>query len=256
MPTELHSSTSPPHLLQFPTRRESFRLQQFEESVLTTKKIMKNGDDDATMIRLPLVVAGAGRLAHYGCSGDCTIHRTGRIYRYRRWMFQNLFGNAKGTKLSQLPARKGQITISLPGANTHSDDEDFSTLIPALQEKYGKDRIKIVVMASLSLQEQVSVASQSHVYLSNSGGGSATSLFLQRGSSLILFHRPKRMDDIDLYSTQGYFHVEWCEIGKLGMDEILDRVEAASVETGIPEAGSRRGLVQFGEHFENENESQ
>ena len=165
------------------------------------------------LIRLPRVIAGTGRLAHFGCTGECTIHRTGRLYRFRQWMFQNMHGNQKGNDVHNRPAKQGRITISLPVDNTHPNDiQNFTSIIPVLQKEFGEENVNAANLAKFSVKEQVDLIASSQVFLSNHGGGSASSLFLQRGSSFLVFHNRGLTRDIDFYNSLGYFYVDWVEV--------------------------------------------
>jgi hypothetical protein len=79
-------------------------------------------------------------------------------------------------------------------------------------------------MSNLILQEQAEVISQRQVLLSNSGRGLASSLFLPRGSSLILYHLKRIMNDKSLYDLVDYFHPDWlpCDVP---LHETLSLVE-------------------------------
>ena len=179
-------------------------------------------------VLLPKVISGPGRNSHFGCKGECTIHRTGRIYRFRQWLFQNIFGTEHGKRFHQLPAIPNKITVSLPIGNTHSPEElqNFEEIVPALKAKYGSRNVHAVDMAKLTIEEQAQLTASSKVYLSNNGGGSATSFFLQKGSSVLLFHTDDMKRDIELYSTVGYLNVNWLPVTD-SVDHVLKIVDRA-----------------------------
>lgn len=193
------------------------------------------------LVRLPLAVAGPGRLAHYACRGDCATMRPGMMYRFRRWIFQNVFGHRLGRRYSRNAdpaqidpsspplANNKTIVVFLPVGNSHEGMEDFVDIVPALVERYGAELVRAVDMAALSSQEQLRLTGSAAVVLSNVGGGSFTSLFLPRGGTVLLFYQEAlgRWDE-DLYaSLGGYLHVEWCAID--GGDDSTNNATATAV---------------------------
>jgi hypothetical protein len=186
---------------------------QNETTLLTTDNLGRvldtNDDNSSEWLLLPTVIVGTGRVANFGCSGDCTIHRTSALPRFRRWMLQNLFGPVNGNYRADQAATTGKITVSLPIGNSHDWIQTFDEIVPALREKFGSDNVHVYDMATLTIQEQADVVSQSQVLLSNAGGGSASSLFLPRGSTLLLYYKEGTQFDHELYSSLGYFQTNW-----------------------------------------------
>ena len=180
-----------------------------ETSLLTTDNLGGVDTADSEWLLLPTVIAGTGRTAHFACRSDCAIHRTEVLFRFRRWMFQNLFGEVDGNARAGMVATPGKITISLPVGNSHAGVQSFEQIIPALKAQFGNENVGVYDMSNLTIQEQAELISQTQVLLSNSGGGSASSLFLPRGSSLILYHLKHIMNDKWLYDSVAYFHPDW-----------------------------------------------
>lgn len=63
------------------------------------------------------------------------------------------------------------------------------------------------------MKEQAEVIAQSNVFLTNAGGGSASSLFLPRGSTMIMYYDQGKKFDLDLYDSLAYFHIDWLLCG-------------------------------------------
>ena len=178
----------------------------------------------SSMIRLPLVIAGQGRLAEYGCSrAECATHWTGRLYRFRQWTLENIFGGERQAAIEQnVPAT--HITVALPVGNSHEGVLWFEDIIPALQQQFGNETVRVVDFASLSLQDQARLAIATKVLLINAGGGSMTATFLPRGSTIILFH-PGSWNDATFYNAQGYINVVWQSTADNETEKILDYVQ-------------------------------
>jgi hypothetical protein len=182
------------------------------------------------LVRLPTAVVGAGRLAHYSCQGDCTIHRN--VYRARQWIFQNVFGPNETHSLQ--PVTVPLITMVLPVGNSHPGVEWFESIAPAVQAQFPHPgMVQLVDMATLTVPEQLLLASRSAVYITNHGGGSATSLFLQSGSTVLLFADKKTREDDDLYDSLGYLHCEWLLANQTEPEVVIRQVKRALDRLGF-----------------------
>ena len=85
----------------------------------------------------------------------------------------------------------------------------FEEEIKLANAKYGEEVVKVVDMATISMQEQAALVSNSAVLLTNHGGGSVVSVFLPVGASAIVFwHGPRRLDH-KFYESAGYFRPVW-----------------------------------------------
>ena len=77
------------------------------------------------------------------------------------------------------------------------------------------------------IKQQIEEISQAQVYLTNNGGGSASSLFLPPGSTVVLFHQvqgPKR--DVDWYANQGYLDYTFLQ-AQVPTVQVTDVIESA-----------------------------
>merc|ERR1712029_204551 len=105
---------------------------------------------------------------------------------------------------------RGYITFSLPAGSSRPEEQCwFEEEIRLAQSKFGNDTVMAVDFASLSMKEQALLAHDSVVYITNHGGGSATTTFLQRGSSAFIFWNGGRKRDHGLYESTEYFRTIW-----------------------------------------------
>eukprot|EP00543_Licmophora_paradoxa_P017068 CAMPEP_0202457124 /NCGR_PEP_ID=MMETSP1360-20130828/14209_1 /ASSEMBLY_ACC=CAM_ASM_000848 /TAXON_ID=515479 /ORGANISM="Licmophora paradoxa, Strain CCMP2313" /LENGTH=139 /DNA_ID=CAMNT_0049077115 /DNA_START=211 /DNA_END=627 /DNA_ORIENTATION=+ len=106
--------------------------------------------------------------------------------------------------------KPGTITFGLPLGSSRPDKVYFfEEEIKYAKDRYGTDRVVVVDFASISMSEQADIIVKTDVFLVNHGGGSAISLFLPRGTSVILFtHNNIRMDHI-FYESVGHFRTIW-----------------------------------------------
>ena len=171
------------------------------------------------LVVLSKVLAGPGRLANWSCKGECAIGRGAWLWGFRQYLYQNLFGWHRGRALAQHKPPKlrdrGYITFSLPVGTTHPDKVTmFQDVIPVAEQTYGKERVRVVDMAKLSLTEQADLVRNSLVYLTNHGGGSASGLFVPRGATIVIFHGVGRLGedkmlDRHFWNSLGYARVLW-----------------------------------------------
>ena len=168
-------------------------------------------------VRLPRVIAGAGRLANWACKGECAIGRGAYLWGFRKYLLQNIFGVAAAKQLvDERPSPEtGYITFSLPIGTTHPDKVTmFEDMIAATKARHGKDRVQVVDMAKLSIDEQARLVQNTIVYITNHGGGSASAVFLPRGATLMIFHgigrlgEPKMLDR-HFWNSLAYARTLW-----------------------------------------------
>ena len=100
---------------------------------------------------------------------------------------------------------------------------DFQTHVDALNQSVLSDEIEIhrYKMSDLSLKDQVSIASNSAIYITAAGGGAVTGMFLPEGASLIVFYavdggrirnKPTGLPallDFDILNNLSYIQVHW-----------------------------------------------
>jgi hypothetical protein len=180
-----------------------------KEACPSSTDVGRGDNFQASYVLLPQVLVGTGRLNNFGCEDDCGIGRGPQFYRFRNFMMRNLFGSLESClKNKQQPA--GYITFSL-SVNSSRPEQiyHFVKEIELARAIYGDDKVKAVNMASLSMQGQADLVRNSAVLLSNHGGVSASSVFLSRGSSVLLYWHGDKRYDHSFFESAGYFRTTW-----------------------------------------------
>ena len=162
---------------------------------------------DTSLVLVPTVVAGSGRLGQIACEGDCGIGRVSQFFSLREFLLGNILRpNYERMQEEKKKNPKGYITFSLPiGSSRPGIVSFFEDIIPYAKEIVGEDRVKVVNMANLTLSEEAELAMDTAVLFVNHGGGSVTSIFLPKHAAVILY-------------AHGGCHKrgsqKWCEDGK------------------------------------------
>jgi hypothetical protein len=160
-------------------------------------------------VLLENVMAGTGRLAHFGCDGDCSIGRGPQFVRFRRFLLDKLFGPKESCEIAK-QGPIGYITFSIPvGSSRSTLVSNFEEEIILAKAKYGEEVVRVVDMATLSMREQATLVANSAVLLTNHGGGSVASVFLQVGTSAIIYWHGELRFDQTFYESAGYFRPVW-----------------------------------------------
>jgi hypothetical protein len=163
-------------------------------------------------VLLPHVMAGTGRLGQFSCGDDCSIGRGPQFYRFRNYMLRNVLGTKRASELSKRPP-VGYITFfistnsSRPGKVYAFDEE-----IRLTKEKYGEQAVEVVAMSTMTMAEQVELAANSAVFLTNHEGGGVMSMFLEKGSSVLVFWHDQMRFDHPFYESAGYFRTTYIDI--------------------------------------------
>jgi hypothetical protein len=77
------------------------------------------------------------------------------------------------------------------------------------KSQYGEEVVRVVDMATLSMQEQAALVANSAVLLTNHGGGGVVSIFLLVGASAIMYWHGQRQMEHNFYESAGYFRPVW-----------------------------------------------
>jgi len=89
----------------------------------------------------------------------------------------------------------------------------FNEEILLAQAKYGNDTVRVVNMASMTIAEQASLAHNSAIFLTNHGGGSAVTKFLQQGAAAFIFYQDGLGKfDHSFYESTDYFRTIWVTV--------------------------------------------
>ncbi|KAL3940584.1 MAG: hypothetical protein SGBAC_004914 [Bacillariaceae sp.] len=174
-------------------------------------------------------LAGIGSLTDHGVNklhgwemdDYATTHNHGRgglLYEFRNYMVNNL---ALPIVYEHKPPFR--VVFSAMSSSIQSRQIDFVTQIDLLKKSFNSQYVSVesYVLADLSLEEQVSIASKASIFISGCGGGAVTATFLPKGASVILYYledggvkdgkdtgTPARLD-WDLFNNLGYLKVHW-----------------------------------------------
>ena len=141
------------------------------------------------------------------------------LLEFRNYMLQNI-GIPWETPMVNKDA-KFRITFATNSSRFRVTD--FQTHVDALNQSVLSDEIEIhrYKMSDLSLKDQVSIASNSAIYITAAGGGAVTGMFLPEGASLIVFYavdggrirnKPTGLPallDFDILNNLSYIRVHW-----------------------------------------------
>ena len=197
-------------------------------------------------------VAGMGMLTDHGkadhgwypkqSDGVHNIGRGAQYYRFRNFMLRNIGLGVNGPPIQrqqqQQQQSKTEFRIIL-NENSSRDVErrvDFRRQLGALRTAFPTTEVLSVQMKDLDLKPQIELISQSSkhtIFVSTNGGGSMTSFFLPRGSSVIFYYNEQSgfdyesfkltggpaLLDWDLFNNLSYLRVHWLPIGVPPMRE-------------------------------------
>jgi hypothetical protein len=201
-------------------------------------------DDKSTSARLVCAkhgLAGIGALTDHGVEKlhgweakdyETTQNhgRGGMLYEFRNFMMENL---SISTRYNHRPPFR--IVFSESSSSIGHRNFDFSQHQQILQESFHPSYVTVesYVFSKLSLTEQVEIASRTSIFVTSCGGGAVTSMFLPRGSSVIMFYleyggivqgkesnQPARLD-WDLFNNMSYLKVHWLPGGTMKRDSDL-----------------------------------
>jgi hypothetical protein len=166
-------------------------------------------------VLIPTALAGMGRLGQMSCTADCAIGRASQLASFRQFLLRNIFwlDYEQG-----MPERDpiGYITFSLPiGSSRPTAVTFFENIIPIAQHMFGNEKIQVVDFSNMTVREQALLAMDTAVLFSYHGGGSATSIFLPKDASILLYSTVGRCTD---KTDRGYV---WCDRGRNHFDSVF-----------------------------------
>jgi hypothetical protein len=188
------------------------------------------------LVCFPYSVAGTGMLHDHGrgkhgnlITDYQNVRNIGRgpeLFRFRKFMLRNI-----GVTENQNKRELFRIVVSMNASNNPSRRQEFKKQRIKLEDELGNQEVIIqpLVLASLSLKDQISTVSQASVFITVMGGNSVFATFLPRGSSLIIYFNDKdewiynvskelqtketrvhpMMMDWDLLNNAAYLNVHW-----------------------------------------------
>lgn len=128
----------------------------------------------------------------------------------------------------------------------------FHTQIEYLKSEFPESQVRIEAtsLASLSVEEQIQKLSQTDIFLSATGGGSASAIFLPPGAHLILFYEDWFLD-WDYWNNMADIHVHWIPIEDLEDFSQLSNLKLLIEEClgvpGLPPAWKRKYNISVSE---------
>lgn len=180
-------------------------------------------------ILLPTVLAGTGRLNFFGCEGECSLGRGPQFWRFRNFLWNNLFPHE--SKATTQPPPKGYITFALPmGTSRETRVCKFKREIAWAMATYGERAVRVVDMSSLDIHDQAKLMRDTAVLFTNHGGGGVTSMFLPRGAAAFVYWHKDRRFEHNYYESQGYFRPVWVSVGERPFLERTTALLAMEVE--------------------------
>lgn len=156
------------------------------------------------LFRMPTVIAGQGGKQLHNTRQEVVARL---LYRYRARSLRNM----GITEEDAAAIRAESVTVILPIGNSHGEEiETMTALVPALQEHFGNTTVQAADFAKLTLKEQALLLLRTKVLIVNTGGGSMISMFLPRGSTLLMFHHKSGARfDLAFHEIGGQYQVEW-----------------------------------------------
>lgn len=206
-----------------------------EEFLAYLPSKMEGGKRSSSLICTRHGLAGIGALTDHGTEKlhgweskdyETTQNhgRGGMLYEFRNFMMQNL--NIPTRYTHRPPFR---IIFSESSSSIGHRNFDFSQHKQLVQDNFHSSYISVesYVFSELSLVEQVEITSQASIFITSCGGGAVTSMFLPRGSSVIMFYleyggivhgkesnQPARLD-WDLFNNMSHLKVHWLPGGTM-----------------------------------------
>jgi len=107
---------------------------------------------------------------------------------------------------------KGYITFSLALGATRGKGEVtfFAEEVRLARQRYGEDAVMAVDFSNMTMEDQGRIISNSAVLFTNHGGGSASTVFLPKGSAAFVYYRGEQRDH-EFYRNVAYFRTQWIE---------------------------------------------
>ncbi|KAL3929850.1 MAG: hypothetical protein SGBAC_012031, partial [Bacillariaceae sp.] len=219
-------------------------LMGIDPTTFSTAKHAVQSPTLPTIVCAKTAVAGLGMLSDHGFKDhgwnpavEGAVQNVGRgsmLYQFRNYMIHNM-------GLPLIPSENNQfrILLSAHSSGESGRDLDFQPQHQRLHSAFPSADVQVVEFAQLSLTDQISLTSQSNVFVSTCGGGAMTATFLPRGASLILLYSEQGGFDFanfsltggpaylhwDLFNNAGYLQVHWLPIGSINTPQGLDSLE-------------------------------
>lgn len=197
----------------------------------TVLEIYGGGEKKSKYVCSPNGAAGLGMLTDHGLKKHGwkpddykSTHNHGRsasLYSFRNWMMKNI-GVESTSQIHKPPYRIIFSEGSSEDVDRNMTFTKQSRLIEdKLGDKYALDIVE-VNLSTMSLEDQLELANGASIFVTMSGGGAVTAMFLPRGASLFVYYTiegktnknkvPARLD-WDLFNNMGHIRTHWLPKG-------------------------------------------
>jgi len=192
-----------------------------------------------TLVCAKHAVAGIGALTDHGTSKlhgwqdedyEVTQNhaRGGMIYEFRNFMLRNM---GIPVELNHKPPFR--VVFSEKSSSIESRNFDFKKQKDFLKQNFHPSYVSVesYVFSDMSLAEQLEISSQASIFITSCGGGAVSSMFMPKGSSVIMYYvedggiignkrtgKPARLD-WDLFNNLAYLKVHWLPSGTMNTND-------------------------------------
>lgn len=153
--------------------------------------------------------------------------RGGMIYEFRNFMLKNM-----GIPIELNHKPPFRIVFSEKSSNIGHRNFDFTKQKVLLKQSFHPSYVSVesYVFSEMSLAKQLEISSQASIFVTSCGGGAVSSMFMPKGSSVIMYYledggainnkptgKPARLD-WDLFNNLAYLKVHWLPAGTMKTD--------------------------------------
>jgi len=192
----------------------------------------------SSLVCSPTSAAGIGMLTDHGLNKHGQAredyfkpHNLGRALLMRRFRAFAL-RNANISDIGLGANSTFILTFSTFSSGSPERMTSFVKQVDAISEAFEADHsmdimIKQVLLREMTLNEQISLCTQSSIFVTTGGGGTVTATFLPKGATLIVFYHETEKDgfrvlmDWDLWNNYAEIKVHWLPIKSMDNTEDL-----------------------------------
>ena len=196
------------------------------------------GERKSDLICSPISATGVGMYTDHGLNQhgqkvrDYELpHNVGRALLLRRFR-QFALHNALIPDIGIQANKTFTVTFSVSSSTAPQRNTHFTKQIKAVHDAFAITAltdvsIKAVALRKLTLQEQISLCTQSAVFVTAGGGGTVTATFLPKGATLIIFYHEREEDgmaikmDWDLWNHYADIKVHWLPLKSMDKSDDL-----------------------------------
>ena len=219
-----------------PIHSEIVTTEQFDFQPSNTNT---DGKKPTTLVCSKHAVAGIGALTDHGTSKlhgwqdedyEVTQNhaRGGMIYEFRNFMLRNM-----GIPVELKHKPPFRVVFSEKSSSIETRDFDFKKQKEFLKQNFHPSYVSVesYVFSEMPLAEQLEISSQASIFITSCGGGAVSSMFMPRGSSVIMYYvedggiignqrtgKPARLD-WDLFNNLAYLKLHWLPSGTMNTND-------------------------------------